>query len=470
VSSGEDESNVHELVIIRRRHGGEDEGHHGGVWKIAYADFMTAMMAFFLVMWLINATDKKVITQVANYFNPLRLTDKVVTNKGLQDADTGGAGPGKSPASGNAKEKDAKTKSTVKSDASKDSVTEEALFRNPYDVLARLAAQARSGVPSEQPAPNAGAPRNSEGLNVAGEAFRDPFDPSFRQGQPRPPSPDAVVKETRPETPTVTAVQPAPVLPPDARPDSHAAAAPSRAADGDPKSEPQPTVERREADRAAGKDAAAKDPASPPMAKPLPKDQPDAAEPAPRSVADASQPVKPDAAKDEAGKPRDAANPGKGSAEAAAEASKLAEQIKQALSQMTPGLLPHIDVTVTDEGILLSLTDEYNFGMFAVASAEPRPATVVVMEKVAKVLQGMSGQLIVRGHTDGRPFRSATYDNWRLSTARAHMAYYMLVRGGIPEGRFDRVEGYADHSLRVPNDPEAAQNRRIEILVRKPKT
>ena len=66
-------------------------------------------------------------------------------------------------------------------------------------------------------------------------------------------------------------------------------------------------------------------------------------------------------------------------------------------------------------------------------------------------------------------FRSATYDNWRLSTARAHMAYYMLVRGGIPEGRFDRVEGYADHSLRVPNDPEAAQNRRIEILVRKPK-
>ena len=73
---GEEDTKAHELVIIRRRSGGEEGGHHGGVWKIAYADFMTAMMAFFLVMWLINSTDQKVLTQVANYFNPMRLTDK----------------------------------------------------------------------------------------------------------------------------------------------------------------------------------------------------------------------------------------------------------------------------------------------------------------------------------------------------------------------------------------------------------
>ena len=52
------------------------------MWKIAYADFMTAMMAFFLVMWLINSTDKKTLTQVATYFNPMRLTDKRPTPKG----------------------------------------------------------------------------------------------------------------------------------------------------------------------------------------------------------------------------------------------------------------------------------------------------------------------------------------------------------------------------------------------------
>eukprot|EP01037_Dinobryon_pediforme_P030563 gene30563-34692_t len=48
----------HEIVIIKRR-GGHEDGHHGGAWKIAYADFMTAMMAFFLVLWLVNSTTQE---------------------------------------------------------------------------------------------------------------------------------------------------------------------------------------------------------------------------------------------------------------------------------------------------------------------------------------------------------------------------------------------------------------------------
>ncbi|MCK9912214.1 hypothetical protein MXD81_23875, partial [Microbacteriaceae bacterium K1510] len=58
------------------------------VWKIAHADFMTALMAFFLVMWLINATDDKtVVTGVANYFNPMRLTDTTARPKGVFTVD-----------------------------------------------------------------------------------------------------------------------------------------------------------------------------------------------------------------------------------------------------------------------------------------------------------------------------------------------------------------------------------------------
>ena len=85
--SGSEEGKSHELVIIRRRANEDEGGHHGGVWKIAYADFMTAMMAFFLVMWLINSTDKKTLTQVATYFNPMRLTDKRPSPKGLDEPD-----------------------------------------------------------------------------------------------------------------------------------------------------------------------------------------------------------------------------------------------------------------------------------------------------------------------------------------------------------------------------------------------
>jgi chemotaxis protein MotB len=74
----------------------------------------------------------------------------------------------------------------------------------------------------------------------------------------------------------------------------------------------------------------------------------------------------------------------------------------------------------------------------------------------------------VRGHTDARVFRTAEYDNWRLSTARAHMAYHMLLRGGLDAARVERIEGYADRRPKIQSDPLAAQNRRIEILIRAP--
>lgn len=45
-------------------------GHHGGAWKVAYADFVTAMMAFFLLMWLLNVTTKEQLEGIADYFTP----------------------------------------------------------------------------------------------------------------------------------------------------------------------------------------------------------------------------------------------------------------------------------------------------------------------------------------------------------------------------------------------------------------
>lgn len=52
--------------IIEEGHG----GHHGGAWKVAYADFVTAMMAFFLLMWLLGATEEKDRKAIADYFAP----------------------------------------------------------------------------------------------------------------------------------------------------------------------------------------------------------------------------------------------------------------------------------------------------------------------------------------------------------------------------------------------------------------
>ena len=57
-------------VIIKRKKVVGGDGHHGGAWKVAYADFVTAMMAFFMLMWLLNATTEKQRKGIADYFNP----------------------------------------------------------------------------------------------------------------------------------------------------------------------------------------------------------------------------------------------------------------------------------------------------------------------------------------------------------------------------------------------------------------
>ncbi|CAI1495235.1 Chemotaxis protein MotB [Serratia quinivorans] len=63
----------HPVVLVRKRKS-HQASHHGGSWKIAYADFMTAMMAFFLVMWLLAIASPQELTQIAEYFRtPLKV-------------------------------------------------------------------------------------------------------------------------------------------------------------------------------------------------------------------------------------------------------------------------------------------------------------------------------------------------------------------------------------------------------------
>lgn len=80
----EGEQSHSEIIIVRRGGHGDHDEHHGGAWKIAYADFVTAMMAFFLVMWLVNAKDEETREAIANYFNPIKLTDSQTSSRSIQ--------------------------------------------------------------------------------------------------------------------------------------------------------------------------------------------------------------------------------------------------------------------------------------------------------------------------------------------------------------------------------------------------
>jgi chemotaxis protein MotB len=62
-------------IIIKKIKKGGGAGHHGGAWKVAYADFVTAMMAFFLLMWLINTTSPEQKKGIADYFAPASVSE-----------------------------------------------------------------------------------------------------------------------------------------------------------------------------------------------------------------------------------------------------------------------------------------------------------------------------------------------------------------------------------------------------------
>lgn len=440
-NKNEEEGKAPEILIIRRGGHGGEEGHHGGVWKIAYADFMTAMMAFFLVMWLINSSDKKTLTQVATYFNPLRLTDKSAASKGLHEAHSveqtsqGDEVQSSGTTQGAKKEKG---KKESKGDP-KGKFSEESIFQDPLAMLDRIAADAKEANEAAK-ARTAVTSQPSDSTPSGSEQIRDPFDPGFRQQI-----------EVRKSADSKPDAKPDDSKPADTKDNTNPSAdnkTTPRGGIGD-NPDKQGGLEGDKVGRGGIGDLADKKSGLGDADK-----QKQAAVLPPRKPTEKSD----DAKLDE-----------KAIAAAVAQAQRIEQELKTSVTQSLLGGVPNIEVTMTEEGILISVTDDFDFGMFAVASAEPRPQLVLVMEKLAQVLAKQPEQLVIRGHTDARPYKKGAYDNWRLSTARAHMAYYMLLRGGVDEARFEKVEGYADKRLRLPQDPSAAPNRRIEILLRRPK-
>ena len=393
----------HSEIIIVRRVVEEDDAHHGGVWKIALADFMTTLMALFLVLWLIKASNEETRTSIANYFNPISLSEALPVRKGLNDPQ-----PSSSDPTTGSKTAQAEAAAAPREGSSNlppgSAARERELFQDPYAILANLAAQSEPDKPQSATIGDLGDPGRR-----GGEVPRDPFDPLYWQV--------TALSAARTDRTAPTGITPPPAqFKPDAR----------------------------KGNAAGSKDLDTK-----------PEDV--------KGGESKSSEIKGNEAKGGDGKGGDAAaaHPENSAAQAALKAEF--DKIFPPSASGTPG--PRVDVQGTPEGILINVTDDLNFSMFAVGSAEPRPEMVRAMARIAKALATRPGRIIIRGHTDSRPFRSEVYDNWRLSTARAHMASYMLTRAGLDEGRIWRVEGAAERSPRNTTDPKAPENRRIEILL-----
>ena len=168
--------------------------------------------------------------------------------------------------------------------------------------------------------------------------------------------------------------------------------------------------------------------------------------------------------------PRDAeGGPVEGGAEAAERRRmQIQEQIEQDMLEVMRlrRLVRQVRVLRTDEGIRIDLVDDADFSMFHLSSTVLTPEARELLGIIASAVGEQNGQLVVRGHTDALPWREGVAaNNWSLSTGRAEATRQELLRAGMPENRFDRIEGVADRELLIADDPADPRNRRISILL-----
>ncbi len=312
-------------TIVIKRNEVVEGGHHGGAWKVAYADFVTAMMAFFLLMWLLNATTQEQKRGLADYFAP---TSHLATG------------------------------------------------------------------PSGSGAPFGGRTPNSDGMQQSD------------QGQAQ-----------------VTRSQPYPVVDDDDTGDQPTQADPSKV------SGKATTPSASEGGASAGKD-----PAQHP--------------PTPAEIK-----AKADKVQAERRERR--------------EFEHAASQIRDAIAA-DPGLADiakQLMVDITPEGMRIQLLDAERTPMFSTGSAALNDRARAVMAKIAPVLIHMHEPVAIAGHTDAAPYHTDNKTNWDLSADRANVTRRLLTDAGLPEARLRSVTGNADRDPLIKDNPLAAGNRRISIVL-----
>jgi chemotaxis protein MotB len=156
---------------------------------------------------------------------------------------------------------------------------------------------------------------------------------------------------------------------------------------------------------------------------------------------------------------------------ARAEAQQVMEQIEQVIKQdaaLQEMLRQNaIETKITPEGLQIELIESDMNGevFFKVGSAEVQPRAREVMAHIAPVLAKAARPIVVEGHTDARPLNRGVYDNYTLSTDRAHAVRRLLRMSGVTESQIEAVKGYAAQKPRVPEDPMHFSNRRVTILL-----
>lgn len=145
--------------------------------------------------------------------------------------------------------------------------------------------------------------------------------------------------------------------------------------------------------------------------------------------------------------------------------TKLQSLIKQ--DPRLSNFQSNLRLSLTDNGLLIQITDSQERPMFKIGSREPEPYMRAILQALAPALNELPNRITLSGHTDSLPYAGgdAAYGNWELSADRANASRRALISGGLSAGKFLRIIGMADSVSIDSSGQDNPLNRRITILV-----
>jgi chemotaxis protein MotB len=166
--------------------------------------------------------------------------------------------------------------------------------------------------------------------------------------------------------------------------------------------------------------------------------------------------------------PRDASGGPKDGGTKAKRTASLQQRLQEKLaaSANLRKLAKHVHVSQTPEGIRVDLMDDAKFSMFRLGTTLLTPEAAELMRAIGTVLAPEGSGITVRGHTDSLQWRPGdAANNWSLSAGRAETTRQALMRSGVNEKRFRRIEGVADQDPLIADNPADPRNRRMSVLL-----
>jgi chemotaxis protein MotB len=155
---------------------------------------------------------------------------------------------------------------------------------------------------------------------------------------------------------------------------------------------------------------------------------------------------------------------------------KLAQKVMERLqaNEQLRRLARQVKMVDTSEGTRIDLVDDAEFSMFRLGTTLLTPDASQLLAAIAQAVGTDPAEITIRGHTDALPWKPGGNNgilggpnNWSLSAGRAEATRQALLRSGIAEGRFHRIEGVADKEPLIKDDPQDPRNRRISIVLMK---